>query len=215
MQTPLQITFRNMESSPVIQQWIQDEAAKLENFYRPIMGCRVAVEVPHRHHRRGVQYHVRIDLTLPGGELVVKRQPNLRNRASQEGPSEITKRFETGIPHKDLRLTIDDAFRAAGRRLQDYARKQGSRVKAHESAPLARVSRIMGDEGFGFLTMPDGREVYFQKESVLNNAFNRLKVGTLVSFAEELGEKGPQASSVRIAGKHGRRPVAPASAAAG
>jgi cold shock CspA family protein/ribosome-associated translation inhibitor RaiA len=213
MQIPLQITFRNMESSRILQEWIQAEVAKLENFYRPIMGCRVAVEVPHRHHRRGVQYHVRIDLTLPGGELVIKHQPNLRSQALQEGKSEITKYLEVGIPHKDLRLTIDDAFKAAGRRLQDYARRQGRRVKTHMPAPSARVSRIIGDEGYGFLMTPEGQEIYFHKDSVLNRGFCRLTIGTLVNFTEEEGEKGPQASTVRIAGKRGTRRAVRAAAA--
>lgn len=205
MQVPLQITFRNMESSTIVQEWIQAEAAKLENFYRPIIGCRVAVEVPHRHHRKGVQYHVRIDLTLPGGEVVIKHQPNLRSQAVQEGKNEITKYLEVETPHRDLRLTIDDAFKAAGRRLQDYARRQGRQVKIHAPTPVGRVSRILGDEGYGFLMTPEGREIYFHKDSVLNRGFGRLTVGTLVNFAEEEGEKGPQASTVRIAGKHGAR----------
>ena len=43
MQVPLQITFRNMESSPLVQEWIEEQVVRLDSFYRPIMGCRVAV----------------------------------------------------------------------------------------------------------------------------------------------------------------------------
>jgi cold shock CspA family protein len=56
----------------------------------------------------------------------------------------------------------------------------------------------MGDEGYGFLTTDDGREVYFHKDSVLNQGFQRLKLGARVIFAEEQGDKGPQASTVKI-----------------
>jgi cold shock CspA family protein/ribosome-associated translation inhibitor RaiA len=205
MQTSLQITFRGIESSTEIQESIQAEAAKLETFYQPIMGCRVAVEAPHKHHRRGIQYHVRIDLALPGGELVVKHQPNLKSRAFQAEAAEISKRFEAGIAHKDLHVAIADAFKVAGRRLQDYARKQAGHVKVHEPAPVARVSRIMGNEGYGFLVTQDGRDLYFHKDSVLNNGFKRLRIGSRVTFAGEQGEKGLQASSVRIVGKQGKR----------
>ena len=59
--------------------------------------------------------------------------------------------------------------------------------------------------GFGFLKTSDGREVYFHRNSVLNDAFPRLKVGTRVTFAEEEGDKGPQASTVRLEGKHALR----------
>ena len=213
MQLPLQITFRNVESSPIVHEWIEEEVAKLESLYGRMMGCRVTVEVPHRHRKKGAQCHIRIDLTLPGGELVIRHQPSARSRARQAGQGEITKDLEVGAPHKNLRQAIDDAFKAAGRRLQDYARRQGGRVKTHEPTPVARVSRILADEDYGFLTTPDGREIYFHRDSVLNRAFNRLKIGTTVSFAEEQGEKGPQASTVRIKEKGGARRAARAEAA--
>ena len=55
---------------------------------------------------------------------------------------------------------------------------------------------------FGFLEAADGHEVYFHRNSVLDGAYNRLAVGTHVAFAEEMGEKGPQASTVKLLGKH-------------
>jgi cold shock CspA family protein len=202
-----------MESSPLVQEWIEEQVVRLDSFYRPIMGCRVAVELPHRHHRKGAQYHIRIDLTLPGGEVVIKHQPNLRTRAALEGKAKTTKNLEVGAPHKNLRQAIDDAFKAAARRLQDYARRQSGRVKTHEALPVARVRSLLPDEDYGFLVTPDGREIYFHRDSVLNRGFARLKVGTIVSFVEEKGEKGPQASTVRIAGKPSTRRAVRAAAA--
>ena len=55
------------------------------------------VEVPHRHQHKGVLYNVRIDMTAPGGELVVKREPA-----------------------EDLYVAIRDAFDAARRQLQEF-----------------------------------------------------------------------------------------------
>jgi cold shock CspA family protein/ribosome-associated translation inhibitor RaiA len=208
MKLPLQVTYRNMESSPMIEDWIREEASKLETFYDQIMGCRVALEVPHRHHRRGTPYHIRVDLTLPGKELVIKRMPSLIDRPRKGVEREMRKHLEVETPHRNLRLAIHDAFKAAGRRLQDFSRRQRGLVKTHEPLPVARVSRLLATEGYGFLTTPDGREVYFHKDSVLNQAFHRLKTGTLVSFAEERGNKGPQASTVRMLGKHSLRPEA-------
>jgi cold shock CspA family protein/ribosome-associated translation inhibitor RaiA len=205
MQSPLQITFRNMTPSAAIEEWIRDEADKLDSFYNRVMGCRVAIEVPHRHHRKGSPYHIRIDLTVPGEEIVVKREPSLSHRARQLGETEIEKHLEVKTPHKNLRVAINDAFKAAGRRLQDYARRQRGDIKSHAPLQVARVSKILRDQGYGFLTSDDGRGIYFHKNSVLNRAFSRLKVGTTVSFVEELGEKGPQASTVRIISK-GRIP---------
>ncbi|MBZ5699764.1 MAG: cold shock domain-containing protein [Acidobacteriia bacterium] len=201
MKSQMQITFRNMKRSEEIEGWIRAEAAKLETLYSRLMGCRVAVEVPHRHHRKGSPYHIRIDLTVPRGEIVVKREPSLSTRARQLDEREIKKKSEVKIPHKNLRTAINDAFKAAGRRLQDYARRQRGDIKTQALLPEARVSKILPYEGYGFLTSDDGREIYFHRNSVLGRAFARLKVGTTVRFVEELGEKGPQASTVRIVPK--------------
>ena len=78
-------------------------------------------------------------------------------------------------------------------------------MKQHESQPIATVKTIDASGEFGFLEAADGREVYFHRNSVLDGAFNRLAVGTHVTFAEEMGEKGPQASTVKLIGKHGLR----------
>jgi cold shock CspA family protein/ribosome-associated translation inhibitor RaiA len=211
---PLQITFRDMHHSEAIEEWIRAEAAKLDTFYNRIMRCRVAIEVPHRHHRKGSSYRLRIDLIVPGEEIVVKRQPSLSHRVQQLGQSEIKKQLELKTQHKNLRRAINDAFKAAGRRLQDYARRQRGDVKSHAPLRVARVSKILPDEGYGFLTSDDNRGIYFHKNSVLNRAFSRLKVGTVVRFLEEQGEKGPQASTVRIAGRQSIAPPAKQAASA-
>jgi len=114
------------------------------------------------------------------------------------GEPELKKHAEVNAQHKDLRRAIDDAFKAAGRRLQDYARRQRRDTKRRALLPEAYVSKILPQEGYGFLTSVDGREIYFHKNSVLAGAFPRLKIGTTVRFAEERGEKGPQATTVHI-----------------
>ena len=201
MNLPLQVTFRNTPSSSDAEKWIQAEVDNLETFYTRLMGCRVMIEVPHAHRRKGAPYHVRIDLTVPGGELVVKRQPTLSKMPRQRGEVELSKGLELDARHKDLRLAIHDAFRAAGRRLADFARKQDGRVKIHEPSAEGTVARLLPEEGYGFLQTPDGQEVYFHENSVLNRGFKRMRVGTRVAFTGEPGEKGPQASTVRILAK--------------
>ncbi|MGH9855325.1 MAG: HPF/RaiA family ribosome-associated protein, partial [Blastocatellia bacterium] len=83
MQLPVQITFRNMDSSPAVEARVREEAEKLSEFYDGIMGCRVMVEMPHQHRQRGKRFHIRIDLTLPGGEIVVKHEPSLHGSIQQ------------------------------------------------------------------------------------------------------------------------------------
>ena len=213
MKSQMQITFRNMKRSEAAEGWIAGEVEKLETFYNQLMRCRVTVEVPHRHHKRGWPFHIRVDLTVPGGEIVVKREPSLNARARRLGEREVKKQTEVHIPHKQLRQAINDAFKAAGRRLQDYARRQRGDVKSPSLLAEARVSSILPQEGYGFLTSDEGREIYFHKNSVLGRAFPRLKVGTTVRFVEEAGEEGPQASTVRVISKQGIREKAKVTAA--
>jgi cold shock CspA family protein/ribosome-associated translation inhibitor RaiA len=199
MNWPLQITFRRVKPTAQIEDWIHDEAEKLDVFYNHIMACRVAVELPHCRHRRGDPYHIRIDVRVPGGEVVVNRDPSLANDMRHLGEKAATKRMELESTQKNLHLAIKSAFRTLERRLQDYARCQRGDVKLHlPPADQGVVSRLVSEEGYGFLTSNDGREIYFHRNSVLKGGFSRLRVGTAVSFVEEQGEKGPQASTVRI-----------------
>ena len=75
---PVQITFRNMPPSDAVAARVQEEAEKLDEFYRRITSCRVIVEIPHRHHALGEQFHVRIELGVPGGEIVVRQTRDQR-----------------------------------------------------------------------------------------------------------------------------------------
>lgn len=183
MQLPLQITFRDMEPSEAIEAKIRERVGKLDRFYDRIMACRVIIEAPHRHHHQGKLYHVRVDLTVPQDELLARREPPLHHA------------------HEDVYVAIRDAFDAARRQLEDFARRERGAVKLHEPRPRGRVAKLFPREGYGFIETPDGREIYFHKNSVLGNAFRRLSVGTEVHFVEEEGEQGPQASTVRVARK--------------
>jgi len=101
-------------------------------------------------------------------------------------------------PNTDLYVSIRDSFHDARRKLEDFARRQRGDVKHHEGSPHARISSLFPDKGYGFLTTPDGREIYFHEHSILNRKFKQLEIGVEVRFAEEMGEKGPQASSVTV-----------------
>lgn len=204
MEIPLKITFRNMPPSEAIERNIRDKVAKLEVFYDRIMSCRVVVEAPHRHHHKGKAYQVRIDLTVPGGELVINRAPQRlaanKLNVSALSEKELAENHEPSkhAAHEDVYVAIRDAFNAAGRKLQDHARRQSGSVKVHEPVALARISKLFPEESYGFLETTEGREIYFHGNSVLHPGFDRLRVGTEVHFAEEQGEKGPQASTVRL-----------------
>jgi cold shock CspA family protein/ribosome-associated translation inhibitor RaiA len=186
MQVPVQIAFHHLECSEAPERLIEEKAAWLERFCDRITSCRVVVEAPHRRHRRGNGYQVRIDLAVPGAEIVVRRDPPLC------------------LADRDLRAAIGQAFDAARRRLEEYARCRRKDVKSREAPPQGRVSRLFPAGGYGFLMTPDGREVYFHHNAVLRGDFAHLRVGAEVNFVEGAGEEGPQASTVRLLGRRGR-----------
>lgn len=198
MINPVQVTFRNMPHSDSVEALIREKVANLDRYYNHIVGCRVMVELPHRHHLNGPHHHIRIDLTVPGGEIVIKREPTLRPRQRDE---EIrTKCTEVETPHKHLKVAVREAFESARRRLQDYARRQRSAVKRHEETLRGRVCRLHPESGYGYIETKEGREIYFHQNSVLRDDFLHIEVGSEVALVEEEGDRGPQASTVRLLG---------------
>jgi len=143
----------------------------------------VTVESPHQHRHQGNLFDVRIDITAPDTEIVIERA-HPRDHA-----------------HEDPYVALRDAFRAARRKLQDYERARRGDVKAHAGLPHGRISEIDAARGFGRIETDEGRLIYFHRNSVLGGSFDSLTPGIEVSFAEESGDLGPQASSVHVLGR--------------
>ncbi len=109
MQIPLQITTRGIQHSEALETHIRDRVNKLEKFFDRITSCRVVAELPHKHHSQGKQFNVRIDIGVPGNEIVVNHDHA-----------------------EDIYVALNDAFDAAQRKLEDYAHKLRGDVKTHE-----------------------------------------------------------------------------------
>jgi ribosomal subunit interface protein len=110
MQRPVQITFKDIPHSDAVETHIREKVAKLETFYPNIIGCHVTVETPHKHHHQGKMHNVRIDIKVPGNEIVVNRDK-----------------------HEDIYVALRDAFDAAKRQVEEYGRRQRGDVKHHEN----------------------------------------------------------------------------------
>jgi cold shock CspA family protein/ribosome-associated translation inhibitor RaiA len=189
MQIPVDITFKEMEQSDAVEGRIRELAAKLERVYDRVIRCEVMVETPHRHQTKGRQFHVRVRLMVPGGEIVASHDP---------GPDGA---------HEDVYVALRDTFNAARRQLEDHVRKTLKRgdgtPKERAGSDHGRVTFIDLEKAWGWIEPDDGRRIYFHRNSVLGGV-DQLKVGDEVRFSEEEGDKGPQASSVTPIGTHGR-----------
>ena len=140
---PVEITFRGLGHSDALEGAIRERVAWLEQFYADIVGCRVLVEIPHRHRHSGRHFHVRIELPVPGGgPLVVSHEPSLHGRSKNTERTSHHKESEIESVHRYARVAIHDAFDVARRLLQDFARKQRGDVKTHEVPAPGEVVEI-------------------------------------------------------------------------
>jgi ribosome-associated translation inhibitor RaiA len=110
MQTPLQITFRDMTPSAALEDETRDALRKLEEHHDRLTACRVVIQAPHKHQHQGRRFQVTVDVAVPGREIVVARSHE--DRAS----------------HEDAHLALREAFRAARRALDSHLQLR----RAHE-----------------------------------------------------------------------------------
>ena len=179
MQVPLEISTRWIDLSPPLEAELRKRAGRLERHSDRITSCRIAVERPTgNHHQEGGPFRVRVDITVPGSELVANKEA------------------------EELYAAVREAFDAAERQVETWSQRRRGDVKTSVLPPEGQVVRVFPEEGFGFIGVPDGREVYFHRNAVLDPpGFDRLEVGARVRFAEEQGFEGPQASTVSLVGK--------------
>jgi cold shock CspA family protein len=104
--------------------------------------------------------------------------------------------------HEDVYVAVRDAFDAAKRQLEDYGRRQRGDIKAHTPVLHGRVVRLMADEGYGFIETPEGEELYFHRDNLAENNFEKLEEGSEVKFLEDIGGEGPQAKRVSAGKRH-------------
>ena len=186
MEIPLQINFKGLDHSEAVETRVREHVARLEKFHGRITSCRVVIEAPERRHTKGNLFRVRIDAVFPGGEIIV----NNHSGAKRE--------------HADVHVAIRDVFNAARRRIKERRQRAAGRTKRHEAPPRGRVIRIFPEDGYGFVALSDGQEIYFHGNSVVGGEFDKLEVGSEVRVAVAEGESahGPQASTIHRIGKH-------------
>lgn len=184
MAANVQITYRDFDPPQLAEERIRERIDRLEKIYPRITACRVVAESPHRRHHKGTLYAFRVDLIVPGGELAVDRSRNDKHA------------------HEDFFVAMRDAFNAMEAQLRTYSQRIQGKTKTHEVPPHGRVSNLFPD--YGFIIDSEGAEIYFHANSVIEGHFDDLEVGAEVRFVAADGEsdKGPQATTVRVIGKH-------------
>ena len=188
MDKPLEIAFHSIQPSAQVEGEIRDHVEKLEHRFGHLIGCRVAVELLHRQHKSGNIYDVHIEMQVPGGELVVSREPH---------------RPREKYAHPDLHVSLREAFRAAERQLTEYKRRLSGEVKLHEEAFVGQVSQLYPAEDHGFILTNEGTQLYFHRNAVAERDFDSLRIGDRVHFIPEDGDTGPMVHRLWLAGEPG------------
>ena len=184
MQTEPQVSFDDIPVDAAVREAALRHIDGLDSVYDRITGCHVVIAQPHRHKREGRLYSVRVDLLVPGREIVVNRNHPLDHA------------------HEDVYLAMRDSFDAARRQLEDHVRHLRGVVKPHAPRSVGRVTQVFPLQGYGFLATPDGREIYFHQHAISEHDFRMLEIGSEVHFSEEEGDEGPQAAHVQLAHPH-------------
>ncbi|MFP4473346.1 MAG: HPF/RaiA family ribosome-associated protein [Candidatus Omnitrophota bacterium] len=181
MQVPLEVTFHNCEHLDDIEQLVREKTDSLEKVCDHIISCRVAIEQPHKHHHKGNAYRVRIYVTAtPKHELFV-----------EEEPTEEKKDYS-------LKSIVQKAFKTMQRRLKKLNEEQHGQVKSHPNNDVeALVEKIFPQHGF-LRTLDTDEQIFFNRKSVINEEFERLKPGTGVHAAYYSTEDGYHASTVKV-----------------
>lgn len=185
MQTPVEIKFHKLDRSDAVEAKVRERVARLERFHPKITSCHVYIEAAHRTpQHKSIDYDVRIEVRVPGTELMVSGKPGDNNA------------------HGDVYIAVRDAFAAMERQLKRVRSEAVGTVKTHAAPLQGTVQELHANSDHGQIATTDGRLIYFHRNSVLDGGFDSLGEGDTVelSVRDDESEKGPQASTVRQIG---------------
>ena len=119
MELPLEVLYNGVKPSETMASRIQNQVSRLERICDRIIRCRVTIDEPPKHQKKGSSFHVTIDITLKGNEIVINHQ-------GSHDPA-----------HEHVYTALNDAFEAARRKLDSYVERRRHKVKQHAvSEPL-------------------------------------------------------------------------------
>ncbi|WP_119299801.1 HPF/RaiA family ribosome-associated protein [Dongia deserti] len=192
MQRPLEIAFKDLDSSDFVRNLVEERVDRLERFHPHIIGCRVVIEATHR---SAEGHHPPLGISV---EVDVANRPRIVAKDSE------AQRSMKG----DHLAAINRAFEAVERQLENLSDRQRGEVKFHENArQTGSIVRLFPEQGYGFIEIGGGPELYFTRNAMVDGNFDELKVGTMVQVTQAISEgpMGPQASSVGIVSAQRRR----------
>ena len=177
----VQVEARNLEVRKVWQDKISDEKEKLIRHHAGLVH-RLRITIEGTTHHKGGGYELSVVASIPNDTVVVKRKGEA------------------------VRTLLGDAFDTLGLQLKELQRKRRQSSKAPQneayfSSGTGFIKSLFPYESYGFITKPNGQDVYFHKNSLKDITMEDLAEGDEVKFGEAEGDKGPCAAWVKAAAK--------------
>jgi len=174
----LKVETRNVELRKGWQEKIEEEKEKLvRNFAAYLLHLRVAIEAT-THHKEG-GFEIKLVASIPNDIVVVTRKGG------------------------GVRPLLVEAFDVLSLQLKENLRKKRKNKKGPETLAdgdsYGTIRKLSPHESYGFITTFDERDVYFHENALKNVEMEQLSEGDGVFYGETRGDKGPQASWVRLA----------------
>jgi cold shock CspA family protein/ribosome-associated translation inhibitor RaiA len=175
----LKVEGLNLKVRSTWREKIDEETERLDRHHASLVhNLRVTIEQTSSHREGG--YEVRLIAGVPSDTVVVKRKGD------------------------SVQTILVEAFDTLGLQLKELQRKRRQSIKGQDagaagSAGLGVIKNVSPFESYGFILSADGREVYFHENSLKDLEIDKLSEGDAVTFGETAGDKGPQATWVRIA----------------
>ena len=165
----IHIEGQNLEVLPEWREKIEEELDRLQaHYFNPILHARIEI-IGTRHHHLGA-FEVQVVISVTGDTITIRRQGEL------------------------VSPILVEAFKALDQRLLEYARIRQQKVKAHEAhTKHGKILRLFPEENYGFIEDSEGVQVYFHANALKKGKLLKLRPSLEVKFAQEDGEKGPQA----------------------
>ena len=173
----LKVEARNIELRKGWQKKIDEEKEKLvRHFANFVLHLRVSIEAT-AHHKEG-GYELKLVASVPNDTVVVAR------KGENVGP---------------LLIEAFDVLTAQMKEIQRKKRQsQKSADGVEDGIQYGVIRKVSPFESYGFIVSQDAREIYFHENALKDVAIDSLTEGDTVMYGESLGDKGPQASWVRV-----------------
>lgn len=100
MKSAVDVVYRDLDSSALLNEMISKKLEKLTRFTDQIVHSRVVLDTPHNHKHKGKQFRASIEIDIKGNPIAVTQD------------------------HESIHIAVRDAFNTAERKIKKLSARQ-------------------------------------------------------------------------------------------